>query len=217
MNNGNTYVTHNKVRDVLDELAEHNKSVFTLNDAARIMNKPKKYVSKLLAMSRKVTRIERGKYFITTGKNIDFYEIASQIVFPSYISLFAAFEYYDVTDQVITTVSVVSLKRHRPVALYGHMIEFRSIQKKRFFGYKKTENTYIATIEKAIIDALYFNAPPMSYVQETFSEAVKRDIIDVDKLLEFSRRMNSSSLVRKVELLLGPRNRSLAEEGSRRR
>ena len=90
MNNGNTYVTHNKVRDVLDELAEHNKSVFTLNDAARIMNKPKKYVSKLLAMSRKVARIERGKYFITTGKNIDFYEIASQIVFPSYISLFAA-------------------------------------------------------------------------------------------------------------------------------
>ena len=217
MNNGNTYVTHNKVRDVLDELAEHNKSVFTLNDAARIMNKPKKYVSKLLAMSRKVARIERGKYFITTGKNIDFYEIASQIVFPSYISLFAAFEYYGVTDQVITTVSVVSLKRHRPVVLDGHMIEFRSIQKKRFFGYRKTENTYIATIEKAIIDALYFNAPPMSYVRETLSEAINRDIIDVDKLLEFSRRMNSSSLERKVELLLGPGNRSPTEEGSRRR
>ena len=208
MDIGNTYVVYNKVRDVLDELADHNKSVFTLNDAARIMNKPKRYVSKLLVGSRKVARIERGKYFIKTGKGIDFHEIASQIVFPSYISLFAAFQYYSVTNQVVTTVSIVSLKRHRPVAVDGHMIEFRSIHRNRFFGYKKAGNVYVATVEKAIVDALYFNAPPMSYVQEAFSEAVRRQIIEIDALIKFAGRMNSSGVVRKVNSLLNSRNKS---------
>ena len=35
-------------------------------------------------------RIERGLYFISSSGGDNLYEIASQIVFPSYISLFAA-------------------------------------------------------------------------------------------------------------------------------
>ncbi len=214
---GNTTVNYNRVRDILDELAGHDKSVFNLNDAARMMNKSRKYVSKLLATSSKVARIERGKYFIITGKGIDLYEISSQMVFPSYISLFAALQYYSLTDQVITTISVVSLKRHRPVALDGNLIEFRSIQKGRFFGYAKDGNTYVATVEKAIIDALYFNSPAISYVQEAFHEAVARDIVDTDRLASFAARMDSVSVVRKVDLLLNSKNKGRKESGGGRK
>ena len=55
------------------------------------MKKPKKYVSRMLPSNRKVKRIERELYFIDSSKAVNLYHIASQVVFPSYISLFAAF------------------------------------------------------------------------------------------------------------------------------
>ena len=52
------------MQDVLDELAMHGKKVFSINDAARIARKPKRYMSKLLSANSKVARIERGKYYL---------------------------------------------------------------------------------------------------------------------------------------------------------
>ncbi|EQB73728.1 MAG: hypothetical protein AMDU4_FER2C00049G0010 [Ferroplasma sp. Type II] len=53
------------MQEVLDELALHGKVVFTINDASRIMNKPKNYVSKLLSNNKKVKRIERAMVIIS--------------------------------------------------------------------------------------------------------------------------------------------------------
>ena len=118
---------YNRVMDTFEELQLHGKTVFTINDASMLMKKPKKYVSKILSSNRKVKRIERGLYFISSSGGDNLYEIASQIVFPSYISLFAAFQYYSVTDQVIKKYSVISIKRHREVNLGENIIEFRTI------------------------------------------------------------------------------------------
>ena len=51
------------------------------------MNKTSKYASKLLSSNKYVKRVERGKYYITNSNQIDFYEISSNIVYTSYISL----------------------------------------------------------------------------------------------------------------------------------
>jgi predicted transcriptional regulator of viral defense system len=59
-----------KVQDILEELQSHGKTVFTINDASILMKKPKKYVSKILSSNRKVNRIERGLYFISSLGNI---------------------------------------------------------------------------------------------------------------------------------------------------
>ena len=45
-----------KMQDILDEFSRHNKKVFSINDVARIIGKPKTYASKLLSHSRKVGR-----------------------------------------------------------------------------------------------------------------------------------------------------------------
>lgn len=194
------------MQDILEELEGHGKVVFTLNDAAKMMNKPKSYASKLLSSNRKVVRIERVKYFINTGNGIDLYEISSQIVFPSYVSLFAAFQYYSITDQIVTTFSVISLKRHRSITLGGNTIEFRSVQKEKFFGYSRVQNIYMASVEKAIVDSLYLNLPSFSYVKEAFSTAIRRKLINTEKLVEFASRMDSKIVTRKVNLLLRPEN-----------
>ncbi len=97
------------MQEVIDELALHNMKVLSVSDAARIMNKPKNYVSKLLAANKKVRRIERGKYYLWDGRAIDIYEIASQVAFPSYVSMFAALQFYSLTEQSVVRYNVVAL------------------------------------------------------------------------------------------------------------
>jgi predicted transcriptional regulator of viral defense system len=191
-----------KMQDVLDELAAHGKKVFSINDAARIMDKPKIYVSKMLSHNRKVGRIERGKYYLKGLQSADIYEIASQMVFPSYVSMFAAFQYYSLTEQYVIRYSVITIKRHRTVKINGNIIEFITLGKNRFFGYKKTNNLYMATVEKAIIDSLYMNSPPISYVEEVFSEALHKDLIERSKLIKMTLRMGSKAVAKRVYKLL---------------
>ena len=99
-------MAYNNMHEILAGLAAHNKRVFSINDAAKAMGKPKRYASKLLSANKEVERIERGKYYIKSG-NIDIYEIASQIVFPSYVSGFAALRYYSLVEQEVVKYTVV--------------------------------------------------------------------------------------------------------------
>ena len=192
---------YNSIQDILIELSGH-KKIFTVKDAAKIMNKSSKYASKLLSSNKYVKRIERGKYCINNGNQIDFYEIASNIVYPSYISLFSAFEYYSITDQIIKKYSVISIKRHRNIELEKNLIEFNFIKREKFFGYKRIDNIYIATPEKAFIDSIYYKNPEFSYVEESFNRAMRSKLIDVKKLIEYAERMGSPALKNKVTLLI---------------
>ena len=192
---------YNSIQDILNELSGH-KKIFTIKDAAKIMNKSSKYASKILSSNKYVKRIERGKYYINNGNQIDLYEIASNIVYPSYISLFSAFEYYSITNQIIKKYSVISIKRHRNIELEKNLIEFNFIKREKFFGYKRINNIYIATPEKAFIDSIYYKNPEFSYVEESFNRAMRSKLIDVKKLIEYAERMSSPALKNKVTLLI---------------
>jgi len=205
---------YNRVIDTLEELQLHGKTVFTKNDASMLMKKPKKYVSKILSSNRKVKRIERGLYFISSSRGDNLYEIASQIVFPSYISLFAAFQYYSVTDQVIKKYSVISIKRHREINLGENIIEFRTIGRERFFGFNRVQNAYIASIEKAILDSLYLNIPAFSYVKEAFDLSRQNSLLNLKVLREYAHRMNSGSVNRKLSMLLHEDDEIRMSEGN---
>jgi predicted transcriptional regulator of viral defense system len=189
------------MQDILMQISGH-KQIFTVKDAAKIMNKTDKYASKLLSSNKYVKRIERGIYYIINGNPIDFYEIASNIVYPSYISLFSAFEYYSITDQIIKKYSVISIKRHRNIELGGNVIEFNFIKREKFFGYKRIGNIYIASPEKAFIDAIYYKNPEFSYVEESFNMAMRSKLIDVKILIEYAERMNSKALKNKIILMV---------------
>ncbi len=198
------------MQTVIDELLQHDKSVFTINDVAKIVQKPKPYVSKILSSSNRIQRIERGKYFLSKDRVPDLFEIASQILTPSYVSLFAAFRYHSITEQSIVRYSVISLERHRQISVLGNVIEFRNLRRDRFFGYKKQGNAFVATIEKAIVDSVFFKSPPLSYVQEALIIALENKMLDLKLLKKYAERMKSPSVRNGVEKLLQP------GEGSKR-
>jgi predicted transcriptional regulator of viral defense system len=79
---------------------------------------------------------------------------------PSYISLMTALDYYEITTQVQRDFyESVAVKRTKEIALNGSCFRYSKVTKSLYFGFKKEKEFFIATPEKAFLDALYL----MSY------------------------------------------------------
>jgi len=189
-----------KLSEVLHYLEKSGKNVFSIYDAAKIMGKPTAYASLLLSKSKDVERIEKGRYFI---KGTDIYEIASNILFPSYVSLYAAMQYYELIDQNIIRYSVIALKRHRPIIFAnGVSIEFITVKNSMMFGYVNKNNAHIASPEKLFIDCLYLGKVPFSELKNALEAANADGLIDSKLIVDYAIRIGSSTLINKLGFLL---------------
>ncbi len=79
---------------------------------------------------------------------------------PSYISLTSALEYYEVTTQILRDFfESVAIKRTKQINLNGSIFRYSKIAEELYFGFRKENGFFIATPEKALLDAFYL----MSY------------------------------------------------------
>ncbi len=183
----------------MDGLARSGTHVFTVYDIAKMLGKSTAYASLLLSKSKKVHRIERGKYYIEGASK---YEIASNVIYPSYVSMHAALQYYDLLDQNVLRYSVITLKKHKPINVDGTTINFIKTRKKAFFGYTRKSNVYIASPEKLFVDCLYFGGIPFSVMKEAIVMAKEDNLIDITKIERYAVILGSRVLVSKLGFLL---------------
>ncbi|MEM0202099.1 MAG: hypothetical protein QXR73_02890 [Candidatus Micrarchaeaceae archaeon] len=184
-------------------LMDKGAAVFTIEDAVKILRAERGYAS--LFLRRSVGKgtlgvVERGMYYIKGRANE--YEIASNVVRPSYVSMVSALAYYGLTTQSPIYVYVVSTKRHKPLrGIEGFDIIFKNIKEGMMFGYHKEANgsIFMADPEKAIVDILYFN--DVNDLDEDV--LMKPPRIDVAKLLRYAKQSNSNRVITNVEELLG--------------
>lgn len=136
-----------------------NYPVFTVRDLASLLNKNRNYAYLQAYRWKKkklIYEIEKGKYTLEK----DPFLIASWIVWPSYISGWAALHYYHVTEQLPFTIQVITTrKRNKRIIKYGNAkIEFSTVQSSFLKGFTKIlyqqKEIFIAEKEKALIDAL---------------------------------------------------------------
>jgi predicted transcriptional regulator of viral defense system len=79
---------------------------------------------------------------------------------PSYISLMTALDYYDITTQVQRNfIESVAIKRTKELQVSNTIFRYARVTGVLYFGFKKEKGIFIATPEKAILDAFYL----MSY------------------------------------------------------
>lgn len=133
--------------------------VFTVKDLASLLNKNINYASLQAYRWKKkefIYEIEKGKY--TMEK--DPFLISSWIVWPSYISGWAALHYYHFTEQLPFTIQIITTrKRNKRIINYGDAkIEFSTVKSSSFLGFRKIiyqqREIFVAEKEKALIDAL---------------------------------------------------------------
>jgi predicted transcriptional regulator of viral defense system len=184
-----------RIEELNDYLREHKIHVFSIYDASKLISKPDSYTSKFLSRDKYVKRIVRGLYYTADATE---YEVASKIVYPSYISLVSSLRFHNLTEQIPNTIFVVSEVQHRQINnLNGFKIKFKVVKKSMLYGYGKIDDVFVADPEKAVIDMIYLND-----FTDYAEEVVQKKKLDISKLVDYAKRSNIKSVVKKIESMI---------------
>ncbi|MFH1638486.1 MAG: hypothetical protein ABIB71_08725 [Candidatus Woesearchaeota archaeon] len=191
-----------KGTEFIGNLYRLEKPTFTIKDAARIIGKNENYTRLFINRLKKggrIKEIEGGKYTILTEP----LPIASNIIFPSYISFITALSYYGLITQLPLVILVASLKPKKGLNIMGQEVKFIKLSKERFFGYRKEKVQgkfiFIAEPEKAVIDSLLL--PTYCPIGEAYN-AITSGELGKAKLVEYCLRVNSKVVAKRLGYFL---------------
>jgi predicted transcriptional regulator of viral defense system len=191
-----------KSTEFIEMLKSSKSSVFTFSQLARILGKSEEYAKVFInrLTGKELLRLEKNKY---TLKGTNPFSVASNIIFPSYISFITAYSYYNLTTQIPRTFFVVSLKQRMPVNFNSNLVRFVKFERLRFFGYRREildgKFLFVAEPEKAILDSLYL--PKYCPISETFF-ALKNANLNLEKLFRYAKQMKSAALIKRLGYLM---------------
>ncbi|HRS82069.1 MAG TPA: type IV toxin-antitoxin system AbiEi family antitoxin domain-containing protein [Smithellaceae bacterium] len=158
------------------------KDYFTLRDAAQAFGLAPASARVLCSRYVRKGQIIRLKnnFYITAWhwenlKRLDLFRIANVLQVPSYLSLMTALAYHDVTTQAQQDyVESVCLKRTVTYTVRGIVFQYTKIAERSYGGFVRKDGLFIATAEKALLDAAYL----YSFGKYKFD----RDSLDFSKL-----------------------------------
>jgi predicted transcriptional regulator of viral defense system len=144
-------------------------------------------------------RLKRNLYVLpqvwSSASQEDRFKLANLGQTPSYISLTTALDYYEITTQMQRDfIESMAVKRTRDIEFNGSVFRYSKINETLYFGFRKEKDFFIATPEKALLDAFYL----MSYGRYSLDLSA----LDADKLDRVAIRSLSSEFPLKTERLL---------------
>jgi predicted transcriptional regulator of viral defense system len=107
-----------------------------------------------------LVRLKRNTYVLRerwqTASREERFVLANLGQAPSYISLMSALDYYEITTQLQRgLIESVAVKRTKEYSLNGSIFRYTKISRTLYFGFIRQQEFFIATPEKAFLDALY--------------------------------------------------------------
>jgi predicted transcriptional regulator of viral defense system len=147
----------------LFELNKINKDYFGHEDIARVLGitpAAAKVFAHRYIKKHVLIRAKRDMY-ILREKWIHFdrekkFEIANLLQVPSYISLITALDYYEITTQMQQSfIESIAIKRTTEFDINGTTFNYTRLNQTLYNGFLKRDNFFIATPEKALLDACY--------------------------------------------------------------
>lgn len=167
------------IYEIAKELEKRDKKTFSLAELAILTGLNLRSTSVLLnRMAKKhlIYKIERGKFSLTSDPFI----LASNVVYPAYLSFSSAFYVYGLLEQVIDKIYVATPRKTKNRNFNGAEVIFVKIPEKLMFGFKKIDYAggmiAIAEKEKAFVDSLAYTR----FVRINFLDSI---IGDMDKKL----------------------------------
>lgn len=156
----------------------------------------RKMVSKLVENGWLV-RLKNGVYGVSdlfNRGNVTFnqYVIANAINANSYVSFGLALQYHGMYDQLLNTITSVSISQCSNKIVGGFKYSFVTTRKKYFFGYENVNlgntNARIASVEKALIDMIQYSRTALSVDMVIEKLKDHKDQIDFVKLEEYLKK-----------------------------
>ena len=149
------------------------------------------YISRFLKY-KEIIWLNKGLYvstdFFEKNKNdisYSFY-LANVIRTPSYVSSWAALQYYNLATEAVHSVTSVSLKATRDFETKAGNFSYQSIKKDLFSDFFLTKGKfdfYIASPSKALFDLLYFRTRQFRSIKSENIKALVEELrIDIDEM-----------------------------------
>lgn len=154
-----------------------------------------------------------GGYYVLANLQIDeslLFLLANLIYEPSYISRESALAYYQVIPESVLGVTSTSSRKTMQFDTQWGVFSYRSIKPSLMFGYQvieKGQNTKfkIASLEKAVLDYLYWN-PDLQSEEDLEGLRWSTDLIssldDNPLFWKYLKIFNSKILDRRVRILM---------------
>ena len=149
------------------------------------------YISRFIKY-REILQLKNGLYVSAGFYGINRSDIsytfflANVIRKPSYVSSWAALQYYNLATEAIHSVTSVTTKVTRDYQTKAGNFEYRSIKKDLFSGFslgKGKFDFFIASPSKALFDLLYFRTHQLrGFTKEKIKSLIDELRIDIDEM-----------------------------------
>ncbi len=191
---------------IVKAMESHQTPIFTTQQFAALVGLKVGSASVLLSRLVKagiVMRVLRGRYALPSTNAL---AVATGIYVPSYVSLWAAFEYHGSTTQSPMVIDVVnpvhSGSRHLHLEDGRYALRFIKTASRLVFGFRKEylagRVAFIAEKERAVVDGVLFPGHvPLGEVTSAI-----RSGVDSRKTLEYARRTGKQSVLKRTGYLL---------------
>lgn len=192
---------------LLDKLRKY--PVFGAEEVAKILNCNKKYANLVLTRlynKKAIKRIESGKYTLCNLAQT----VATYLVSPSYITGWYALRFYNLTEQLPQQIDVLTTKKKnkKMLAFNKEKIKYLTVNKKYLFEFfNEVSEQYtmsIASIEKTIVDCLYFNLAPLSVIIQAIKTGKEK--ISLERIKKICLKLKNKQFLKKVGIIFDSLN-----------
>lgn len=210
-------------RNKLSKVLEKNHAILTTSSVSEILEIPRQESGRLLSRWCKngwLKRLKRGAYIPvsldSTSGNIvieEPYLIAESLFNPGYIAGFSAVKYWDLSEQIIESVTYFTTRKvkDRKPNYGGVKFRLKTINKKRIFGTKPiwygSKKVKVSDPTKTMIDLL--DDPKIvggiSIVCDIFSEYLESKYNNLELLIDYAKEMNNKAIFKRLGFILETR------------
>ena len=132
-------------------------------------------------------RMKKNMYVLREAWNAagreDKFLLANMGQVPSYISLMTALDYYEITTQVQRDFyESVAVKRSKELNIDGSVFRYAKLAADLYNAFKKEKIFFIATPEKALLDAFYLMSYGRYSLDLSSLDRAKLDRIEIERL-----------------------------------
>lgn len=192
---------------LLDELRKF--PVFGAEEVAKILDCDKKYANLVLIRLHNKNIIKKADFGKYTLCNLA-QTIATYLVSPSYITGWYALRFYNLTEQLPQQIDVLTTKKKnkKMIIFNNEKIRYLTIDKKYLFEFfseiSEQFTMNIASIEKVIIDCLYFDLVPLSAVIEAIK--IGREKISLERIKKICLKLKNKQFFKKIGIVFDSLN-----------
>lgn len=172
------------------ELKKIKKNCFGYEDIARVLgisDASAKVTASRYTKQGILLRLKKNMYVLreawdAAGRE-DKFLLANMGQVPSYISLMTALDYYEITTQLQRDYfESVAVKRSKEIDLGGSVFRYVKIATELYQEFRKEKGFFIATPEKALLDAFYLMSYGRYSLDISSLDTAKLDRSEIERL-----------------------------------